>query len=188
MAKKAGSKVVADAALPEVQLDATELRKLAERADGLRNRNLKLVVRNGRLALIEGNRAARTEQGAPTLRTNDRILPSRRPRFTVQLIITGRKVTIPLRNKFDAFFWSESAIEKFVVPYYSRIWPAAQVQALFEGFANDPFAIGVRHPPESDASVFNAGPPLEIIRFDTTLPRPLQIFTVPQYLTFLAAL
>jgi hypothetical protein len=139
-------------------ISASELRRLAETADGLRNRDLVLVRREGHVILINAADKVATDDHLVTLRTDDEIDPASRPAFDLELQIENGP-SLSLRNTYDAAFWSESAIDKFVLPYYARYMSPARLRSLRERIASDPAMIMLPHPPMSILHVlrFTAG-------------------------------
>ncbi|MDB4951878.1 MAG: hypothetical protein JWM27_4527 [Gemmatimonadetes bacterium] len=93
------------------------------------------------------------------------VQPLRDPVESVTILAKGMKQPDSL-DDYDAVFWSESAVEKFLFPYYASKsqWEAAHVLAalakVFYGFvpggpaaggaASDPIPFAVAHLPRSD--------------------------------------
>jgi hypothetical protein len=100
---------------------ANDLRQLAEEADGTRAKDLYIVIRKGELDLQTEKPAA----GEAFVKVHT---GWRRGglRATAQLRVV--KVDIP--KTADAVFSSQSAIEKFVIPYYSRSRTPTELQEL----------------------------------------------------------
>jgi hypothetical protein len=140
------------------QFDATELRRIAEAAHGQRNENLVLVLDGaGKPQVI------RETAPNPTalLRIHTRKKVNRDTFRNITLDpddFDGRPrgaddTPIPVHLAYDALFWSESAFEKFVLPYYCGVDPD-QVGKLMERFKN-PRVIAVAHIPPSETTLGN---------------------------------
>jgi hypothetical protein len=111
--------------LPLPPISAGRLRELAEAADGMRGVPLKLAFVDGDYRIVDA-----TVQTA-----DDRTLPVNTPSTKDpasakidDIVITPAPRIAPDANGntrvsqvFDALFWSESAVEKFLIPYYARI-------------------------------------------------------------------
>ena len=107
--------------------DAEDLRDLAERAASLRGRSNALfgVVLDGKLMLVPANGSEPPEGALFEIET-----ATVEPRPKVDsLIIRSGDTEMQLAPEFDALFWSESAVEKFLFPYYASkgMWEAASV-------------------------------------------------------------
>lgn len=108
--------------------NALQLRQLAEYAASLRNNHWKVVSRK----VLKGDQLAVVPPGTviPSdpvldLKTNAQRPDRKVPAVTIQA--PGGKA-LPLKE-YDAVFWSEAAVEKFVLPYYASksMWMAAHV-------------------------------------------------------------
>ena len=151
-------------------ISANDLRRLAETADGLRNRDVALVTRAGQVTVIDASDMLATDTHLLTLRTNDHTNQAKRPEFDMTLQL-AHGPSLSLRVNFDAFFWSESAIEKFVFPYYARIWSPEMLTTFRERFGEDNAAMGIIHPPGSSCCVLLY-----------TVAHGLQVLTAEEYL------
>lgn len=157
--------------------DATELRLLAEKADGLREQDLLLVeiVENGkrRLDLVAQSNVPSAAKPLASVRTNN--VTKERRKFTIGLTL-GDPVPEPaprkqragaatqeedsvlpnlglpdaLAEQCDALFWSEAAIDKFVVPYYVRLHGRQGLAALEDSFDTKPNIVAVAHTAPSE--------------------------------------
>jgi hypothetical protein len=99
-------------------IDATGLRALGEFADGYRNTALFLVESGGKYSLVqEAQITPGVKKIAPvyTASTDDRPVPK------VSMTVEGVPVPAEKLAHGDALFWSESAIEKFLFPYYAAV-------------------------------------------------------------------
>jgi hypothetical protein len=131
-------------------LTADELRKLAEAVDGIRDRSAYLVWT-----------ASGEPQAKTSLDPDDELIvecetrnaaPERQSFRSIMLDPPmldekGNPVT-DLPAKYDAMFWSEAAVEKFVLPYYARLNKPSVVTAMLQAF-NHPSVCAVIHPPLS---------------------------------------
>ncbi len=59
------------------------------------------------------------------------------------------KLITRVEGKYDAMFWSEAAVEKFVIPYYARFNTAHHIARIMTAF-NHPASMAMIHPPLSD--------------------------------------
>lgn len=131
-------------------LTASDLRRLAEAADGIRDQPAYVVW------------GARGAEVKTTLGKDDELIvecetrsdvPSR-PKFksiTVDPPFVDRegKPIANIEEKYDAMFWSEAAVEKFVIPYYARFNSAQHIARIMKAF-NHPASMAMIHPPLSD--------------------------------------
>jgi hypothetical protein len=108
-------------------IDAHQLRELADAASSLRKPGgdpIYGVVKNGELTIKLGPRKA----PAGALFEVDTSTVEVRPPVRA-VIVECEGTTVDLVNGYDAVFWSEAAVEKFVLPYYASksLWEAAAV-------------------------------------------------------------
>ncbi|HEU0054521.1 MAG TPA: hypothetical protein VFQ39_15140, partial [Longimicrobium sp.] len=125
------------------RLDAATLRAIAEHASGVRDRILWFVVR-GPGAVEVFHRDPGTVGGATVLAVHTGSTGKQPPVGHAKLGLAEEGALDLLRLKHrgreyraDAVFWSESAVEKFVIPYYaSKHGPRAgkEVQAILDIF------------------------------------------------------
>jgi hypothetical protein len=144
--------------------NSRDLAWLAEEADGWRDEELELTLHPEKgLKLRRKNQPKEpNEKAVGKVKT-----PSRQPgRAKVsQVILKGtykgknfeRSIDITEAEGWDAVFWTESAVEKFVYPYYhtQRLWDA-EMDTVQEGFAKHPEALAIRHKAPSKASTMTA--------------------------------
>jgi hypothetical protein len=133
-------------------IDASQLRKLAETADGLRNQNLALIKRGNEHLVIPEEELVSEDEMLISLRTDDPVTRSDRPGFEIVLHVEGGP-SVPVSTVADSMFWTLSAVDKFVIPYYSRIWPIQKVRAFRAKLAEDYQWLAMYHPPLSDVTV-----------------------------------
>ena len=139
-------------------LTASELRKLAEAADGIRDQPAYVVWGpNG-------------PEVKTTLAKNDELIVECDTKSDVKSRPAFKSITIdpPLvdRNghrishverKYDAMFWSEAAVEKFVIPYYARFTTAHHIARIMTAF-NHPATMAIIHPPLSEIQFITSTP------------------------------
>ena len=145
---------------------ANDLRKAAEYADGHRNEEIFLVYRPARIPGDdrEGVIAVRKPHG------NDKVYcslktpfkaPGSKMSLTPMNYIEARSGFLVWKNladrprtpddepkwNFDSLFWSEAAIEKFLVPYYASFFSEEEMRWLYRAYTDkDVYALGHRVP------------------------------------------
>jgi hypothetical protein len=134
--------------------DANELAWAAETADGLRDRTLFLVLdEDGHLRVREGK--AGSDQEIRRIRTESH-QPNRRKVLEVNCEVDGwgKPVRLPSAEHWDAVFWTESSIEKFLYPYYhaQRLWDE-KMDWIREEFNEDPEAVAIAHQAPSNSRI-----------------------------------
>ena len=118
---------------------ANDLRKLAEAADGARDKDVYVVVKDGSLELVDKQPATgdyatiRTPWGKGKGMTGG-----------AELSVAGAEIS----TTADAVFASQSAFEKFVLPYYARMKHPADLTADLQKYYADE-VICVFHEPGS---------------------------------------
>jgi hypothetical protein len=132
-------------------IDANALRLLAETADGLRNQDLVLITRDDVLMVVPANEVLGADTQLTTLRTDDDVERDYRPTFEIQVQINGAGHR--LDSDFDAVFWSLAAVDKFLIPYYTRLWPADTITAFRAKLESDSAWVALPHPPGSKLKV-----------------------------------
>ncbi|MBX9857310.1 MAG: hypothetical protein K2Y26_17400 [Gemmatimonadaceae bacterium] len=136
---------------------ANDLRRVAEAADGLRGTTYTLSanapLRDGGtgLGLVPVDPKAPTAPGEIRVVTPLKAPGKPRPKAVyVQHPGTGEMIYIDT-EKFDAVFWGEAAIEKFLVPYYVRFQSEGFMQTLREAITNEEIiAIAHEYPTNFD--------------------------------------
>jgi hypothetical protein len=111
--------------LPLPPLSATRLRELAEAADGLRGVPLKLAFVDGDYRIVDANARTADDRTIPVATASTKDPDSVK---VEDIAITPAPKIAPdasgntkVSQVFDALFWSESAVEKFLIPYYARL-------------------------------------------------------------------
>jgi hypothetical protein len=135
--------------------DATNLSWLAETADGVRDKLLYLIIDDDKkLQLVQ--KKLENQKELTTIWT-----PKHRPdRIPVEEVICkgqGYQEALLSSKDFDALFWTESSIEKFLYPYYRahRLWDE-QMDRLQEQFETDDYAVAMAHRAPSKSSTLAA--------------------------------
>ena len=119
---------------------ANELRRLVEGLDGIRGKDLFVALKNGRLVL----ETERPTSGA-FLIVRTEFSGGDGLRGTEALSVTNGNIP----READAAFTTQSAYEKFVLPYYARTRTPTELQAMKDtAYADDVGAI--YHEPSSE--------------------------------------
>jgi hypothetical protein len=120
---------------------ANQLRWLAEQADGQRDQELTLSWEGTELKLLPVSQAkipvvpVHTHSDYEGLPGGARII----------IKYEGQEVEIP--READAVFFTQSAVEKFVLPYYMRMNPPWKVQDLKRDLFREGVVVAVHVPP-----------------------------------------
>jgi hypothetical protein len=151
-----------------LETDATGLAWLAETADGARNSELILVLDKDDQPRLRVEDPKNDEERKNAVRPDDRIVVKvmvktptiQKNRTRIQQIIltaAGRQQTVDPAEGYDALFWTESAVEKFLYPYYrsQRLWDK-RMEKLMERFNSDPNLMAVMHQAPSHAYAIDA--------------------------------
>lgn len=132
---------------PEPPSHALMLRRLAEKADGLRDQDLALVQRaDGTLDVVPVDEVG-TQPVLYQLRTPSQHPADQRPKFELVLTPPPPGVPFDARARYDALFWTESAVEKFLLPYYQRVLTPEELLELARAFRDNPNVYAVGHWP-----------------------------------------
>ena len=146
--------------------NSVSLTWLAEKADGLREEKLQLV-----LHATEGLRLRREKETLEPDETHVCIIETSscqagRKRVTNVALRIDDTTTHDFDvgpERWDAVFWTESAVEKFLYPYYHahRVWDQKiiDVKNAFEAF---PYAYAIRHKAPSASESMSLSGTLEI--------------------------
>jgi hypothetical protein len=155
---------------------------LAETADGWRDEKLKLVLhaKDG-LSLQRADYQPGPGEQVVCLIETPSCQPGREQvlRVTLDTKNAGSH-TVDTKEGWDAVFWTESAIEKFLYPYYhsQRLW-SDELEDLKTAFETYPGAFAIRHKAPSASEVMSLASTVEIGAMGMDLkPRwyPLQHF------------
>ena len=147
------------------KLTANELRFLGETADGNRGVHQFLVVND------ENELAVVKQQDVGDLQVLAEVTAvSRGPGIAgdakIRVYWNGRVYGGDQFKDADALFVTQSAIEKFLLPYYIRFKSAAQVQALENMLFNDRGVVAAYHIRPSIPKVFEPPPIVGSIKPD----------------------
>ena len=138
--------------MPGPKLTANQLRALAEAADAMRNRPVSLVLRDGGYLAVTTADVKHGDREVLRIETEDRLRPGERhPIDYIYLKTAGMAEPRAVHEVCDALFWSESAVSKFVIPYYARFRPLSDVQALVTAF-NRPNVHALGHLPTAEST------------------------------------
>lgn len=147
-----------------VDVSAFDLRAMAEAADGRRGRIFKIVDNPGgrrKAKVVEAG--AGDEEVLLRIKAAKRVSVPKEEGFFVRLPADIRLPDGVARPKdddyiatFDALFWSESAVDKFVAPYYIHMMTLAELQATLQPYYDDPKVVAMAHLPDSE--VVGTGP------------------------------
>ncbi|HEV7589876.1 MAG TPA: hypothetical protein VGO40_17305 [Longimicrobium sp.] len=165
-------------------LDAHQLRELADAASSMRKPGGEPIYGvvtdptslSPKLAIVPGDGTVVPEGALFEIDTHE---VEKRPTATA-VIIDSDGVTKDLAEDYDAVFWSEASVEKFVFPYYASksLWDAAfvldtlstywygkvPVPEELTGLAGEvgaPFALA--HTPDSDWNTLSLGSDLHLL-------------------------
>jgi hypothetical protein len=152
---------MAEAEAMLLELSESDLVRLGEQADAGGDRELLLVRdRDGYPRLRQVAQAGdqvvsqiRVRPPAPTLADRARLST------IVCRSANGGSLTLqPDADEYDCLFWSESAVRKFVWPYYHahRLWDAS-LQQLRNEWENDPTAVAIAHQAPTKSVVLRLG-------------------------------
>ena len=131
------------------QLTANDLRKLAEAVDGVRDETA-YVVWGKEGPEVSTQQPASHEVIFECMTSN--VEPDRRKMVAIKLerpVITAEgKPLTHFERRFDAMFWSEAALEKFMLPYYARFSSPRQMDRM-RNASNQKRVLAVMHVPWS---------------------------------------
>ena len=146
--------------------DSTSLSWLAETADGTRDQVFKLVYRNGKeLKLLRPQDVGTGDQTICDV-TTPSCRPDRLKAVAVHVFVENDPNPIKIDvqgTATDAIFLTESAVEKFLYPYYRshRIWDDG-MDSLQEKFEQTQQAVGILHKAPSNPDTFSPEGTLEV--------------------------
>jgi hypothetical protein len=150
------------------ETNATGLAWLAETADGVRDSELILVLDNKDKPQLRYQDPKTPEQRNNAVKPDDKVVTKvvvktptvlQTRKKIQQIIITaaGRQQTVDPAGGYDALFWTESSVEKFLYPYYrsQRLWDK-QMDKLMNGFNTDPNLMAIVHQAPSHSYALDA--------------------------------
>lgn len=113
-------------------VNSLTLRKIAEHASGVRDRTLYFIIREGGEVEVRDEDPGCIDDATVVAAHTETVKKGGRPNLTgarlqvptefgipVELDLLDLEPQGPRRVEADAVFWSESAVEKFLVPYYA---------------------------------------------------------------------
>ncbi|HET6578578.1 MAG TPA: hypothetical protein VFG66_09655 [Gemmatimonadales bacterium] len=147
------------ALLERLELDSKELAWAAETADGTRDKTMFLVLdQDGALQLKESMEGS--DRLLRRVKTASHV-PARRKVLEVSCAVDGWNDPARLSSaeKWDAVFWTESSIEKFLYPYYhcQRLWDE-RMDSVRDAFEHDAEAVAIAHRAPSNSKVLGPSP------------------------------
>jgi hypothetical protein len=128
------------------EVDSTELSWAAETADGTRDKELFLVLEDGKYLKVKAKLGANDKE-VRKVRTKSK---REKRKKVVEVLCTVKEWKEPARfpsaEEWDALFWTESAIEKFLYPYYhaQRLWND-EIEKVKKKFDRDDDAVAIAH-------------------------------------------
>jgi hypothetical protein len=149
------------------KLSAGALRRLADKADGLRDKHPLLVVdsKDEVDVVIEADLRADQHPLIDLETPNDG--PGLCFKPTIRLIVNGTEFGEGTQlDQADAVFTSQSAVEKFLLPYYMRVRTPAQVAEIARAMFDDEFTVCGHHLPGSTWGRERSEPTIETVRFN----------------------
>lgn len=129
------------------KVSASALRRLAEKADGLRDQHPYLVVDDHGTVDVAGENDVGERQKVLDLET---LYDGDGLRFKPVLGMTVDGKAYPNGTELevaDAVFTSQSAVEKFVFPYYARIRTPAELAQMAKEMFDDKGNVAIIHKP-----------------------------------------
>ncbi len=134
-------------------LTANELRRLAEAVDGIRDEPA-YVVWSGGEPMVKKQLDDADELIVECETNNDVRHRSRLKSITLDppMVDQHRVPVTDLSGQYDAMFWSEAAVEKFVIPYYAGFNNAADLARIEKSF-NHPSVYAMLHLPFTEVCV-----------------------------------
>ncbi|MEO7218628.1 MAG: hypothetical protein ABI026_10590 [Gemmatimonadaceae bacterium] len=133
------------------QLTANDLRKLAEAVDGIRDETAYVVWGNAGPE-VRTQRPVSDEVIFECMTKNAEPKRAKMGTITLERPVIGSDGK-PLTNfakRFDAMFWSEAAVEKFMFPYYARFSNRSQMDSM-RTMSNQQSVVAALHMPDSPA-------------------------------------
>jgi hypothetical protein len=141
----------------KLPLTARELRWLAEAADGKRDVSITLAQdADGTVAIVDEKAPPQGWKPLLTMRTT--YDPAEQGmRTPVRIHLVRDRQEIELGADVDAIFLTQSAIEKFVFPYYARHWTLDEIAALRTSLFAPEEVVAAQHIPPSITESIESG-------------------------------
>jgi hypothetical protein len=138
-------------------ISAHEMQRLAEKASGLRTLDPVLVIDTSGNVDVVPQKEKRDDQTALLKLVTSGSGPglTRNPRIELVLddVVVGKGSEL---DQADAVFTSQSAVEKFVLPYYSHFKSPQEVEQIANTLFSNPLVIAGHHLPGSGYGVVKA--------------------------------
>ncbi|HEY8309798.1 MAG TPA: hypothetical protein VIG47_04545 [Gemmatimonadaceae bacterium] len=138
-------------------LTANDLRALAEAADGARDKPAYVVWGDDGPELKTERPPASTEVIFECATNN--VVPNRAKLHSITLdppVVTSHGKTVTdIVTRYDAMFWSEAALEKFVLPYYLGSGKPELVDRIRKAF-NHASVVAIMHLPDSSPIILSS--------------------------------
>jgi hypothetical protein len=140
---------------------------LAEKADGTRDKKLQLIAHDTLgLSIQDEDYQPGTDEHFVCYIETPSCQPTRKKVVAATLTTEDKidhPITVTKDKQWDAVFWTESSIEKFLYPYYhaQRIWDdeLENLKASFEAY---PLGFGMRHRAPSASEPITLATTLEV--------------------------
>ena len=138
------------------KIKASTLRRAAEAADGLRNKDVYLRVKEHDFEHHDKEPPASADAVVIRCQSDDKLPPGSRPTILEIKAKTRKHNNAPrehlLHRDYDSIFWTESAVEKFVYPYYARVYgrDAPERLAVIRDAWESDMVFAVAHLPKSE--------------------------------------
>ncbi|MEO5902943.1 MAG: hypothetical protein ABIQ55_02910 [Gemmatimonadaceae bacterium] len=127
-------------------ISATDLRRIAENADGTRGEDVYIEVGPGVIKRIAKPPAGRQPAAGRTVIVARTEWNGNGLQATGKISVSGCKDKVP--KSADAVFTSQSSFEKFVLPYYVRTKPLPELKKMLSRFYRKG-VVCIYHEPES---------------------------------------
>lgn len=135
-----------------VKIRASTLRRAAETADGTRDKDVCLLIREDDFRVVKCGTPPGADEILIECYTKDQGPTSMRPGIAEIKLKSKKAKEHRLEEKYDAVFWTESAVEKFVYPYYASLYrhEACERLCLLKEAWEDPKVVAIAHLPKSE--------------------------------------
>ncbi|MGI9043097.1 MAG: hypothetical protein ACR2GK_03100 [Gemmatimonadaceae bacterium] len=127
-------------------LSANDLRWLGEEADGRRGESFGLVWENDKLVFVPAD-DPRASKAVLTVRTEYEVGPGLQASEARIKVVVGEEVIDPNKgpDPVDAVFLTQAAVEKFVIPYYTRMLELEQIEGIKRRLFEDARVVAAAH-------------------------------------------
>ena len=127
----------------------------AETADGYRDEELQLILHPTKGLRIQRLTEDMDKEDRELCRVNTKsCVPARTKVVQVTLTLEDGSTLTTKSGEGDCIFWTESAVDKFLYPYYhaQRIWDAT-MDGVKKAYESNPNVVAVRHRAPSNSQV-----------------------------------